>query len=98
MHICDCGIDLRFDGNAGDGGDIAEGGEADRHRLAFSNRSLNRDRTDLGGAGRRAVRGPEPAGKHNNANQGDHRPAKEPFSLDHQQFSVRIIWACPDAP
>jgi len=82
-------VDLRLDRNAGDGGDVAERRQTDRHGFAFSNRDLDRNGTGLGGAGGGTVRGPDATGEHNNANQGDNCPAKEPFSLDHRQFSVR---------
>jgi hypothetical protein len=88
-------IDLRLDRDTGDRRDVAEGSQTDRHGLAFSNRGLDRNGAGLWGARGGAVRGPDATSEHNNANQGDDCPAKEPFSLDHRQFSVRTHLGLP---
>jgi hypothetical protein len=80
----DCRIDLRLDGNAGDGSDTPEGVEAHWYGFALGDSGFDRHRWGLGLPGCDPVCGPEPAHKHGNADQGKSSPTNEPFSLDHR--------------
>ncbi len=79
VNAVDRGIDAGLDGDAGDGGDASERVEPHRHLLA--DRLADLDRHHMGAlalrAGSRcAVAGPEAAGKHSNADQGERRHPK----------------------
>ena len=81
----DRGVDLRLDGDSGDGGHGAQGPELHRHRLALGGGGLHRHRAGLRLRARRnAVGRPQTADEHDDAEQGQRRPSDEPLSLKHR--------------